>query len=31
MPLGNLSGMTEEERKLLAHWYAGLKGTLGSE
>jgi uncharacterized membrane protein len=31
MPLGNLSGMTEEERKLLARWYAGLKRTLGSE
>jgi len=25
MPLGNLTGMTEEERKLLARWYAGLK------
>ena len=25
MPLGNLTGMTEEERKLLARWYAGLE------
>jgi uncharacterized membrane protein len=24
MPLGNLSGMTEEERDLLTRWYAGL-------
>jgi uncharacterized membrane protein len=24
MPLGNLSGMTDEERDLLARWYAGL-------
>jgi len=25
MPLGNLSGMTDEERALLARWYAGLE------
>ena len=24
MPLGNLTGMTDEERELLARWYAGL-------
>jgi uncharacterized membrane protein len=24
MPLGNLTGMTEEEREVLARWYAGL-------
>jgi uncharacterized membrane protein len=23
MPLGNLTGMTDEERDLLARWYAG--------
>jgi uncharacterized membrane protein len=23
MPLGNLTGMTDEERELLAQWYAG--------
>jgi len=30
MPLGNLSGMTDEERDLLARWYAGLS-AMGSE
>ena len=31
MPLGNLTGMTDGERKLLARWYAGLKENWGSE
>ena len=26
MPLGNLTGMTDEERDLLARWYAGVGG-----
>jgi len=27
MPIGNLTGMTEEERQLVADWYQGLEGT----
>lgn len=30
MPLANMQGMTEEQRELIARWYAGL-GDLGSE
>jgi len=27
MPIGNLTGMTEEERQLVADWYRSLEET----